>query len=353
MISYCSFLIANPLHCDLITSITKQAGWTITFVPDPSQRFWFHERGMMVISHPEELSSEVVDGIPGQLLLIDSVEEAMANNIAQLICAAYDIIEGNPGDRLGIRSVFPLPEDATERSGIYDNVFRTRGFFEQFVSPPELPVVVATAAKAWSSNSLIYAIHKLSRSFAAESITWWSAHPRYGQMFEKYSPLYAAHVGTSIAINLAFSAIEELQLQVKSSPSNKRWLDLKAGQWNPDVLEDLRVRLRAAHIDPDTTMNWIVRGDRSLDESEIVPALGIPAPYSDGQMVRDVEVTLPDALHICSFIRNYMTAHRFGEASPFLGPYEVHNAQCLARQLILSACSLWGISTVELLASAD
>lgn len=130
---------------------------------------------------------------------------------------------------------------------------------------------------------VIYAIHKLSRSFATESITWWSAHPRYGQIFEKHSPLYAAHVGTTIAINLAFSAIEELQLQVKSSAKNKRWVDSKAGQWNPDVLEDLRARLRAAHIDPDRTMTWIVRGDRSLAETEITPALGIPAPYSDGQ----------------------------------------------------------------------
>ncbi|MEZ2224339.1 hypothetical protein [Rhizobium sp. RCC_161_2] len=352
MTSYCSFLIANPLHCSLIESHAERVGWPISFLPDPSQRFWFHEGGTTIISHPQALGSQVVDGIPGQLLLINTAEEAVANNIVQLICAAYDIIEGNPGERVALRSVFPLPDDTAERDSIYDNLFRKRGFFEHFVGPSELAVAVATAAMAWSDRSLIYAIHKLSRSYATESITWWSAHPRYGQMFEKHSSLHSAHVGTSIAINLAFSAIEELQLQVKSSARNKRWLDLKAGQWNPTVLEDLRVRLRAAHIDPDSTMTWIVRGDRSLAETEITPVLGIPTPYSDGQTVRDVEVTLPDALHICSFIRNYMTAHRFGEASPFLGPYEVHNVQSLARQLILCACGLWRVSTENLLKSS-
>ncbi|MDX0949476.1 hypothetical protein GOD93_28120 [Sinorhizobium medicae] len=353
MTLYCSFLIADPRHRSLITSLSKLADWTVSFLPDPSHRFWFHEHGVTTISHPKALGSQIGGGIPGQLLLFDAVDEAVANNIVQLICAAYNIIEGNPGDRVGLRSVFPLPDDETERESIFENLFRTHGFFEQFIGPLELPIAVAAATKASSDKSLIYAIHKLSRSFATDSITWWSAHPRYAQIFEKHSPLHAAHVGTSIAINLAFSAIEELQLQVKSNASKKRWLDSKAGQWNPAVLEDLRFRLGAAHIDPDSTVIWIVRGDSSIAETEITPMLGIPTPYSDGQTVRDVELTLPDALHICSFIRNYMTAHRFGEASPFLGPYEVHNVQSLARQLILCTCDLWRVSTEDLLNRAD
>lgn len=153
MTSYCSFLIADPRHCSLITTFSKLAEWPISFLPDPSQRFWFHEHGRTVISHPEALGSQAVSGMPGQMLLIDTAEETVANNIAQLICAAYDIIEGNPGDRVGLRSVFPLPADATERNSIYENLFRTHGFFEQFVGPPELPVAVATAAKAWSDKS--------------------------------------------------------------------------------------------------------------------------------------------------------------------------------------------------------
>jgi hypothetical protein len=352
MISFCTFLIADPLHEDLIAHLSKQAGWIVNFLPDPSQRFWFHEHAGMSISHPEALGAQTLGDLPGRLLIVETTDEATANNIAQLICAAGDIIKGGPGDRVGAQSVFPLPDDAAERNSIYDNLFRTHGFFEQFVNPPELAIAVAVAAEAWSNKSLIYAIHKLSRSIATESITWWSGHPRYGQMFERHSPLYRDHVGTSIAINLAFSAIEELQLQVKSSDKNKRWLDPKAGQWNPDVLQDLQARMRAAHIDPDRTMTWIVRGDRSLAESKITPVLGIPTPYSDGQIIRDVEVTLPHALHIASYIRNYMTAHRFGEASQFLGPYEVHNMQNLVRQLILCACGLWGISTSDLLKSS-
>jgi hypothetical protein len=205
---------------------------------------------------------------------------------------------------------------------------------------------VALAATAWQDRRLVYAIHKLSRSFETESITWWSTHPRYGQIFEKHSELYSAHVNSSIAINLAFSAIEEIKLQVKSSAAKARFL---AGDWNPAVLKDIVDRLQKAGIDVGQKVNWIVRGEKSKSEESIKPALGAPAPYSDSQVVRDVELTIPEALHVSSFIRNFMTAHGFSEASTFLGPYEVFNVQSLARRLILSKSRLWSVSTDDIL----
>ncbi len=62
MISFCTFLIADPLHFNLITTLSKQAGWTVSFLPDPSQRFWFHERGRMSISHPEAVGAQTLGG---------------------------------------------------------------------------------------------------------------------------------------------------------------------------------------------------------------------------------------------------------------------------------------------------
>jgi hypothetical protein len=115
------------------------------------------------------------------------------------------------------------------------------------------------------------------------------------------------------------------------------------------VLRDLLERLQNAEIDVGQKMNWIVRGDKSKPEASVKPALGAPAPYSDGQVVRDVELTIPEALHISSFIRNFMTAHGFSEVSPFLGPYEVFNVQSLARRLILSKSRLWNVSTEDIL----
>ena len=80
--------------------------------------------------------------------------------------------------------------------------------------------------------------------------------------------------------------------------------------------------------------------------------LGSPAPYADTEVVRDIEVTLPDALHISSFLRNFMTAHRFNETTKFIGPYEVFNVQNLVRRILLSKAGLWRVDTDEVLKHA-
>ncbi|UPT89819.1 hypothetical protein HAP41_0000013070 [Bradyrhizobium barranii subsp. apii] len=269
---------------------------------------------MTEISHPAARITPPEDSIAGQLMVIDA-DETTANNVVGLICAASNIIEGIPMRETTLRRAFELPENPTEQLGVFRDVFRSRGFFEQFSHSFDFPLAVALAATAWPDKAFVYAIHKLSRSLETESITWWSTHPRYGQIFDKHSELYSSHVSTSIAINLAFSAIEELKLQVKSSATKARFL---AGDWNPAVLKDVQERLQNEGIDVGQKMNWIVRGDKSILEESIKPTLGAPAPYSDGQVVRDVELSIPEALHFSSFIRNFMTAHGFSEVSAFL-----------------------------------
>jgi hypothetical protein len=337
--------VLDPTHVEAVDSLCSATGWTTRFIPDPSERFWFHKSGLTEISHPAALITPPEGSIAGQLMVIDA-DETTANNIIGLVYAASNIIEGNPKQHTSLRRAFELPQDPTEQLGVFRDVFRSRGFFEQFSHSFDFPFAVALAATAWPDKGFVYAIHKLSRSFETESITWWSTHPVYGQIFDKHSELYSNHVSTSIAINLAFSAIEELKLQVKSSATKARFL---AGDWNPAVLRDLLERLQNAEIDVGQKMNWIVRGDKSKPEASVKPALGAPAPYSDGQVVRDVELTIPEALHISSFIRNFMTAHGFSEVSPFLGPYEVFNVQSLARRLILSKSRLWNVSTEDIL----
>jgi len=348
MKSYCSFLVINPSHSALIERLCTHESWSLRLWPDPSERFWFSQSGWRNISHPNALGEHGPDETLGQLMVFEA-EEAIAKNIIQLVYAALNVIEGNPSERFGLPLAFEIPNDTAEQRSLFSNVFQTSGFFERFVYHPEIPVALSVAAKAWLNTSVVYAIHKLSRSVAADSITWWSTHPRYGQIFEKSSELHADFVNTSVAINLAFSAIEELQLQVKSNSKDKRWLNNVTAEWNPVVLEDIQKRLVEAGIDPQLKVSWMLRGDESISEVEIKPTLGSLAPYSDGQVVRDVELTLPEALHFCSYIRNFMTAHRFSEVSAFLGPYEVHNVQSVARRLILSKCGMWNIWTHDLL----
>jgi hypothetical protein len=98
---------------------------------------------------------------------------------------------------------------------------------------------------------------------------------------------------------------------------------------------------------------WVVRGDISAAEAAITKptlgALGSPAPYTDDQVVRDVALPLPEAIHVCSYLRNFMTAHRFTEALESVGPYEVFNVQSVARRILLSKCGIWDVCTDDLL----
>ncbi len=84
---------------------------------------------------------------------------------------------------------------------------------------------------------------------------------------------------------------------------------------------------------------------RKLTQQEKTAKL---AEHSDGHKVRDVTVSLPDAIHACSYLRNFMTAHAFSSNTPRLGPYEVFNVQSVARRLILSNCKLWNVWTDDL-----
>jgi hypothetical protein len=351
MNTYCSFLVVNPGHSEVVGSLCPpDNNWSLQLRPDPSGRFWFSQSGSIrSITHPSALGDQMPSEEPGQLILVDA-DESVANNVIQLICASYDVLEGNPSERIGLRSAFEIPTDSSEQKSIFRYVFQTKGYFERFVHQPNLPVALHIAAKAWSDKSTIYAIHKLARSFDTESISWWSTDPRHGQVFDKTSEIYSDHVNTAVAINLAFSAIEELQLQVKSSSGNKRFLELSSGEWNPKVLDDIKSRLQNAGIDPGQKITWFLRGDKSISETSITPKLGAPAFNNQNPVVRDVELTIPEALHYCSYIRNFMTAHKFNQtSSTSLGPYDLHNVQSVARRLILSKCGMWNVWIDDLL----
>lgn len=352
MPAFCSFLVFEQKQTELVASICRRAGWKVRFISDPSTRFKFYEKGYSEVSQPSalvEFGALRKDENRGQLLLVEA-ERTEANNIIKLIRAGDLIIEGFPDQKCGNPSGFEIPEDTSEQSSIFEHLFRTTGFFELFSFRMERPVAVALAANAWSDRRTVYAIHKLAKSYETEAITPWSAHPRYGQIFDKHSGEFTDHVRSSTAINLAFSAIEELDLQINSSRAKPRWLD-KEYTWNPPVLMDITSRLEKAGIDMDRTVDWIARGDET--EVEIRPARDRFSAYGDGLIVRDIELSIPDAIHACSYLRNFMTAHAFGKETPRLGPYEVYNVQQVARFLVLSKCGLFNVWTDDLAERMD
>lgn len=350
MPTYCSFLIFAPKHVTLLEGICAKANWQISFIDDPSDRFRFDDfGGYSQSSRPDSkalIGQLSADSKLGKLLLIRPSDKD-ADNILQLVGAICTCLNGLPFTSTPLpSSCYELPHKASERQNIFEHVFRTTGYFESFFHWQELPVALALATKVWRCRSTIYAIHKLAQSIEIESISPWSTSPRFGQVFSKHSQLYSSHVQTSKAINLAYSAIEELQLDVRSSSNKPRWLNNKQFKWNPIVLKDIESRLIEKNIDPTLKINWISRGPKSEPVIETPNAFN--PPYSDGKLIRDVQLSLPNAIHSCSYIRNFLTAHAFGKDSHLLGPYEVFNVQNVARTLILKTSGFWNIWTRDI-----
>lgn len=349
MPEFCSFLLFRPSEIDLIHSICATANWSTRDIPDPSMRYAFSERGgISELSQASALKDIGVrrEGQQGGRLLLLETEQTEADNIIQLVCAAYVILEGFPVIKNPPAYGFELSDDEADREITFENLFRSDGLFQWFTYGHRLPVAVAIAAEAWRNKKLIYAIHKLAQSYETECVTPWSMHPLSGQVFEKHTDNFASHVGTSVAINLAYSAIEELDLGVKASGEVPRSIGEGTFVWNPKVLGPFKGRLRKAGIDPERTIDWVTRGDQS--EVPVYEMLNQLSEHSDGVEVRDRQVSVPDTINFCEYLRNTMTAHAFSSKTNRLGPYEVYNVQQVARFLILSKCNLWNTWTEEL-----
>lgn len=339
MPSFCSFLIFRPDEIGLVENICVDVGWSISNIPDPSTRHRFFDRGKLEISQPSALRELKEDEQLGRLLVLHSDNEDEADNIIRLICAASVVLDGFAAQYRLPTSSFPLDKERPDLESLFANVFRSSGYFELFVNMDNLSVAVALAAKAWRDYRVIYAIHKLAESYNTESVTPWSMHPRHGQVFQKHTASFASHVGTAIAINLAYSAIEELGVSIFSSKENPRWLNGRTFEWNPKVLADLEARLRSIGVEQSDAVDWISRGE--VTEALVHPVRDSPADFSDRAAVRDVKLSIPDAINRCQYLRNFLTAHAFAKETALLGPYEVYNVQQVARFLILKRCTIW------------
>ncbi len=350
MPSYCSFLVFRPDEIDLVESLCAEAGWSTRHICDPSLRFKFTERGVQKKTQADDYGEYDVlrSGEEYGRLLVLEADQCEANNIIELVGAAFVILKGfqESSDYLFPNHGIEIPNDPIEREKIFRCRFRTPAYFQRFFYWEELPVAIAVAARAWRDKKLVYAIHKLAISYRTEHVTPNSMHPREGQIFEKHTTRFASHVGSSVAINLAYSAIQELDLDVKASSQKPRWLDKDAFVWNPQLLENIEERLEKSGISRDRTIDWIVRGDPT--EVEVHPMRDTPARLSNGEMIRDREISLPDAINSCEYLRNFMTAHAFSKSTPLLGPYEVFNTQNVARLLLLSKCGLFNVWTGDL-----
>lgn len=206
-----------------------------------------------------------------------------------------------------------------------------------------VPLACYIAAKASRRRSLVYAMFKLYHSYKQHSTHHIDLDP--GSDMLPRSLMAEDHVAFATAVTLAYGVIEELQLEVRAS--SQRPSRDKAGIWTPQVKRDLETRLISAGVDLSEPVCWQIRGPRTrLERGKRTTPLG-KSPWSWG-MVRDIDIQVIDAIADLSWMRSEISAHRFagkkeGELVSLLSPYEVANAQYLARRLLMESLGVWRV----------
>lgn len=156
--------------------------------------------------------------------------------------------------------------------------------------------------------------------------------------FEKaISKARVDHVTMVSAVTLAYSAIEEMQLEPR--PHGKRPV-MKDGVWDEESYRDLRQRLDRAGVRSAAPVIWNVRGTPTrVHRAERAPK-GERMSWTKGQ-VRDRGVSVEDALLAASWLRSRCTTHKFGKATTSISMFDVFNVQSLTRRLVLERTGIW------------
>ncbi len=234
---------------------------------------------------------------------------------------------------IGLRdiAVYPIDSDNNEKPLYYNTINK--------FDTPNIPLYCTIASKISFRRSYINAINKYLLSCEIHSTHWVDLDPSNGPIIP-LSPFPYDHLRYGYAIVIAYSVVEELNLGVHAS-SNKP--SLIKGKWNQVVKDDLENRLLKANIDIKDPIVWERRGSKKNLEKRRAPELVKKASWAYGN-IRDCEVLIIDAINSISWLRSRIAAHKVDTDIKSLSVYDVSNAQCLARRLILESLGFWKIN---------
>jgi hypothetical protein len=282
----------------------------------------FEERG-----HPAtgNYTSDEVPVFFDMEIMIRAQKPAQAQQAMNFLVSAIGVLEG---------SITFCPEPFS----VEPWEAGTPSYTKSFVSKTGLLDGCELANRASRKRSSSYALHKLALSYQSSSPHMMDLHP--GQSPRRFGvqtdPIY--HVYLANAVTLAYSAVEELGLEIRANPKNPS--KMPDGTWNLVVKADLEKRLQKSGIDTADTHIWTLRGPKTrIEKKRPPPSAGKPS-WSRGN-VRDVNVRLIDALALASWLRSGTTTHRFSDTARSLTVYDAHNVQSLARHLIMEKFGFW------------
>ncbi|WP_179336327.1 hypothetical protein [Winogradskyella costae] len=336
MTSFRTYLIINLKDSKLVETLDfSETNFKLEYRPEPTNCYWEVENGEIHYTGGKDLLKDSSDRIEYQQneLIISAENEDIAEN-------ALSLLKG------GILLGFPTP--STTLLDLYVSEFKEtdsdfyKNHTNYFRKIENVGFGCQVLEKIIHNRECSYALEKYKVSLELHSFSPHSADPMYGQVFDHYDYKKQTHTRSAFAIISAFSVIEELGLEIRSSAKNPRFLNSEKGEWNPKVLNNIEKRLNTIGIDKSSTFDWIFRGDKTEVEKDFKPYFGYDSQWTKyGKNVRDKTLTFPEAIHNASYLRNFIASHKFKELTEFISPYDVFNVQCLARKLILENLGIW------------
>lgn len=283
-----------------------------------------------------------VDSRPSKHLLIEARSFTKAKEVTDLIYACSTLIQGwEIFDSNGFK-IKEIKNDYKILPGIWccsasNHSFQLASFM---------------AAKASFRNEYIYSILKLFYSFFIYSVPTIDLDPFHSGVLEKPTinkPLPPSEViRMTTAINLAYSAMEELNFDVSSNARNQ------SGNWSSEAEKNkLEKSLKKRKINTKELYIWDLRGKKTFLEKSMPKRKFVKAKWSKFD-IRDEEIDVIDAIANASVLRSQVCAHMFTKDRyvsskeklkkiKTLSVYDVTNIQHLARRLILESLGLWRI----------
>ncbi len=188
-----------------------------SFIPDPTRRYFCNDTGSRWTFSCFEMRSDPQyftpppDMRPCVEVLIEASNTEEAINYLSLLRSGLLLALPNPwAHHCGL--MHPI-----EYLGEGDLRLDSEPFWSQFSYEGRLNVGLFTLNAALGHGSFVYALEKYSFSLELDGATAHSTHPSYGQIFENTSPIARDHVRQLAAIIFAYSAIEELGLEIRAS----------------------------------------------------------------------------------------------------------------------------------------
>jgi hypothetical protein len=272
----------------------------------------------------------------GSEVLIKAKSRVTAQHALKLILSSLTLYSGEPSlwdhqDLIAHNDI-----ELKDLRGLYRKIITERGF-----STCWIPQACALAARASRSKRLVYAITKYNFSVNLYSKFVVDLEPSSEHLH--ISPYPTDHVTFSHALVAAYSAIEDLGLELRASRENPSRIK---GEWNPRVRLDLEVRLKKSGIDLNETLLWTVRSSNRKIEAKRSLPMHEKSPWSYGT-VRDCNILLVDAIAYADWLRDCVASHSVKDLTKSLSPYDVINVQHLARRLILEKLGWWEILLCE------